>query len=312
MIDIIVGEGLKLRKWRLLFGLMAALSVAVIVLLWRNHVSLDVMRDTLKNFADVVAEIRSDGAPTETVQAYETEYASMQVSLEQSIGATTILGSARVVFGLMTSGPGALVGLIIGAASVGIELSSGFMRTQLLAGVSRQRFVVLKVVAWLQMAALSLATAIVLGALATVFFDWLYHRPIAFGTLSIGVFLTGAIGALAVVLVWASIAGLATYLTRSTIGGVVIGGGYLLLDAVVSQNVQPFTNKLLTSNIWRITGVVGGSPPGSESMAFNRVWFENYTFYTLSTVEASLVIGAFIAGAFALMYVAVRGDDVVL
>ena len=312
MIDPIVGEATKLRGWRLLLGLLATLSVAVFVLMWRNHVSIGVMKDTIASFADVIGGLRVDGAPEETILVYTTEYDSMQASYDQSIAATSIVGSTRVVFGLMASGPGALTGLLIGSGSIGLEISTGFVRTQFLAGVTRGRFVVLKAVSWLQMAVISLTAVVIIGALANVFFDWLYHRPIALGNIEFGGFLAGALGSLAVVLVWASIAALGTYVTQSTIGGIVLGGGYLLLDAVVSQNIRQFADRLLTSNVWRVAGTVGGSPPGSESVAFNRIWFENYLYHTHSTTEAMLVIAAFFAGATAISYVTIRSDDIVL
>ncbi|GIU98720.1 MAG: hypothetical protein KatS3mg014_0336 [Actinomycetota bacterium] len=309
MTELLRGELKKVRRWRLFQGTLVLLVGALILVAWRNQVSLGVQEDVVAGLDGQLEELKSAGVSGDELAAYEGEAALLRSGLSRARQLVRLDGSLEMVSGILLTAPGMLVGLVIGAGLVGLELA-GPRRTVLLAGVGRSRLALALV---LSLGALSLGLAIlsaIVASAANAGFSWVYHRPIGavhVDLASAWAFAAGAAG----LWFWALVGALAAALTHSPLGGILAAGAFVGIDSIVARGVHGIGRFLIGPNILVLAR--SSSRTASTALLIPRVWFESWGdgFPFLGALAASGVLMAFALSASALLTWLWNEEDVI-
>jgi len=293
---------------------MLLLTIGMVVLLgWRNHVSYGVQEDVVAGLTDQLEELAmpGSGVSPEELAAYEREAAQLRSGLADARRQIGVDGSLLVVAGLLSTAPGMLVGLVLGAGLVGLELA-GPRRTMLLAQVGRVRLAA-ALIATLGLVSVGLTIVSILGmGAANWFFSWLYHRPVSglppnLGGSSVWAIVVAVTGAW----VWMLLGALAAAMSRSTLGGVICAGVFVVIDSIIARSIPGVGRFLLGPNILVIAR--SGGRTSSTTLLAPRVWFESWgdAFRYLAPPAAYGVVAAIALIAIGMLVWLWRTEEVI-
>jgi len=281
----------------LLVGIFLLLVAGLTFLTWENHVSFAIETDTLRGLQQTIQQLQdpSGGPATAADKApYVAELHQFQAGFAQARHEVQIQGSPDVAAGELTTLVGLVIGLLLGAGLVGLELGTGTRRTMILARVGRGRSSLALLLALGCLALLLAVVGFLTVVLANALFAWVYHRPEGdvVQLFSLGSLWSLAASAIAL-WTWSLIGALGAVLTNSVLGGLIGAIAYVGADFIAGQHVPGLSRVLLTPNAWILAQWASRTPPNS-SLLVPRIWLESWgAFRPFPNVAAALIVFAF-------------------
>jgi hypothetical protein len=280
---MIRAELLRLRAAR---GLLAGVLVALGLLVYAHYQGTQVTTDMSHGWE------RLEQAPTTLRDSSFLESQRLaRVRIETAKTAYSPRGAAIVAMGMLSSGVGVGLAVILGAWSFGGEFTSPGLRYWALRQPRRFKIYGAKAAtgaACLVSSGLTLFLCIALvNALANRRLSPLIKHGASWHSLTPGPVIRLVTPIALVCSLGFALGSLAVLITRSWSGGLLFAGGVVTSDLMLSRLLKPYSPWSMALNIWSVASGYRGS---LERVATPLVWIRDFPTQTPSALRASVYL----------------------